>query len=285
MSEHQPVLPCGRHRLDLSFPRVMGILNVTPDSFSDGGRYGALDDALYHAERMLAQGAAIIDVGGESTRPGAASITVQQELDRVVPVVEALVGEFDALVSVDTSTPQVMTQSAALGAGMINDVRALRREGALRAAVDSGLPVCLMHMQGEPGNMQENPRYDQPIEDAVTTFLKKRIDACLAAGLERKRLLLDPGFGFGKTVEHNLRLLNRLTALEALELPLLVGMSRKSMIGKVLGRPLSERLAGGLALTALAVERGARILRVHDVGPSVDVVDMTWAIMQERVLP
>ncbi|QEA40826.1 dihydropteroate synthase [Pistricoccus aurantiacus] len=263
----------------------MGILNVTPDSFSDGGRYGALDDALYHAERMLAQGAAIIDVGGESTRPGAASITVQQELDRVVPVVEALVGEFDALVSVDTSTPQVMTQSAALGAGMINDVRALRREGALRAAVDSGLPVCLMHMQGEPGNMQENPRYDQPIEDAVTTFLKKRIDACLAAGLERKRLLLDPGFGFGKTVEHNLRLLNRLTALEALELPLLVGMSRKSMIGKVLGRPLNERLSGGLALTALAVERGARILRVHDVGPSVDVVDMTWAIMQERVLP
>ncbi|MFD2191921.1 dihydropteroate synthase [Pistricoccus aurantiacus] len=263
----------------------MGILNVTPDSFSDGGRYGALDDALYHAERMLAQGAAIIDVGGESTRPGAASITVQQELDRVVPVVEALVGEFDALVSVDTSTPQVMTQSAALGAGMINDVRALRREGALRAAADSGLPVCLMHMQGEPGDMQENPRYDQPIEDAVTTFLKKRIDACLAAGLERKRLLLDPGFGFGKTVEHNLRLLNRLTALEALELPLLVGMSRKSMIGKVLGRPLSERLAGGLALTALAVERGARILRVHDVGPSVDVVDMTWAIMQERVLP
>ena len=285
MSEHQPVLPCGRHRLDLSFPRVMGILNVTPDSFSDGGRYGALDDALYHAERMLAQGAAIIDVGGESTRPGAASITVQQELDRVVPVVEALVGEFDALVSVDTSTPQVMTQSAALGAGMINDVRALRREGALRAAVDSGLPVCLMHMQGEPGNMQENPRYDQPIEDAVTTFLKKRIDACLAAGLERKRLLLDPGFGFGKTVEHNLRLLNRLTALEALELPLLVGMSRKSMIGKVLGRPLNERLSGGLALTALAVERGARILRVHDVGPSVDVVDMTWAVMQERVLP
>ncbi|MBF8223715.1 dihydropteroate synthase [Halomonas sp. 328] len=283
MSDGQPapLLHCGRHRLDLSYPRVMGILNVTPDSFSDGGRHVALDDALRHAEQMLAEGAAIIDVGGESTRPGAAPVTPQQELDRVAPVVELLVRELDALVSVDTSSPEVMRESASLGAGMINDVRALRRDGALQAAAHSGLPVCLMHMLGEPGDMQVAPHYEGPVEEAVADFLEARVAACLAAGLRRERLLLDPGFGFAKTVEHNLRLLHRMERLQALDLPLLVGMSRKSMIGKVLERPVEERLPGGLALTALAVERGARILRVHDVGPSVDVINMTWAVLQE----
>ncbi|CAM3490055.1 Dihydropteroate synthase [Halomonas lysinitropha] len=274
-------LPCGRHRLDLSFPRIMGILNVTPDSFSDGGRHAVPDDALRHAEQMLAEGAAIIDVGGESTRPGAEPVSVQQELDRVVPVVEALVREFDALVSVDTSTPEVMAATAQAGAGMINDVRNLRREGALSAAVVSGLPVCLMHMIGEPGDMQDDPHYDRPVEEAVATFLAQRVAACEAGGLRRERMLLDPGFGFAKSVEHNLRLLKHMDRLEALGLPLLVGMSRKSMIGKVLGRPVEERLSGSLALSALAVDRGARILRVHDVGPHVDAVNMTWAVLEE----
>ncbi|WP_043530884.1 dihydropteroate synthase [Litchfieldella xinjiangensis] len=278
-------LHCGRHRLDLSYPRVMGILNVTPDSFSDGGRHNILDDALAHAERMLAEGAAIIDVGGESTRPGAQPISEQEELDRVAPVVERLVRDLDALVSVDTSSPAVMTECAALGAGMINDVRALRREGALSAAVRTALPVSLMHMVGEPEDMQQAPQYDGAIESAVEDFLMERVAACEAGGLTRARLLLDPGFGFGKTVEHNLRLLNRLGRLEALGLPLLVGMSRKSMIGKVLERPVEERLPGGLALAALAVERGARILRVHDVGPSVDAINMTWAVLQEGMEP
>ncbi|QOR40485.1 dihydropteroate synthase [Billgrantia diversa] len=274
-------LPCGRHRLDLSYPRVMGILNVTPDSFSDGGRHVAIDDALRHAEGMLAEGAAIIDVGGESTRPGAQAITAQQELDRVAPVVERLVCELDALVSVDTSSPEVMRQTAALGAGMINDVRSLQREGAMEAALGSGLPVCLMHMQGEPQDMQQAPRYDAPIEDAVLSFLEARVAACETAGLRRERLLIDPGFGFGKTVEHNLRLLNRMDRMTRFDLPLLVGLSRKSLIGKVLGRPVEERLPGGLALASLAVERGARILRVHDVGPTMDAVNMTWAVLRE----
>nr|WP_240894111.1 dihydropteroate synthase [Halomonas alimentaria] len=274
-------LMCGRHRLDLSYPRVMGILNVTPDSFSDGGRHVALDDALRHAERMLAEGAAMIDVGGESTRPGADPVSPQEELERVAPVVEALVRELDALVSVDTSCPEVMRESAALGAGMINDVRSLEREGALAAAIGSGLPVCLMHRQGEPRDMQQAPRYDVPIEEAVADYLAARVAECEAAGLRRERLLLDPGFGFGKTVEHNLRLLHRMGRLSELELPLLVGMSRKSMIGKVLERPVEERLPGGLALSTLAVERGARILRVHDVAPTVDAVNMTWAVLKE----
>ncbi|WP_444985533.1 dihydropteroate synthase [Halomonas mongoliensis] len=281
MTSTSAFLTCGRHRLDLSFPRVMGILNVTPDSFSDGGRHVALDDALRHAERMLAEGAAIIDVGGESTRPGAEPVSPAAELDRVAPVVEALVRELDALVSVDTSCPEVMREVAGLGAGLLNDVRSLDREGALAAAIGTGLPVCLMHRQGEPRDMQQAPRYDVPIEEAVVDYLAERVAACEAAGLRRERLLVDPGFGFGKTVEHNLRLLNRMERLAELELPLLVGMSRKSMIGKVLERPVEERLPGGLALSALAVERGARILRVHDVAPSVDAVNMTWAVLKE----
>ena len=274
-------LRCGRHQLDLSYPRVMGILNVTPDSFSDGGRHNALDDALRHAERMLAEGAAVIDIGGESTRPGATPVSPQEELDRVLPVVERLVRELDALVSLDTSQPQVMREAASLGAGMINDVRGLRWPGALEAAAVSGLPGCLMHMGGEPTDMQLSPHYDMPIEDAVAAFFETRIAECEAAGLRRDRLVLDPGFGFGKRVEHNLRLLNRMQQLTDFGLPLLVGMSRKSMIGKVLARPVEERLPGGLALATMAVERGARIVRVHDVGPTVDAVNMTWAVLQE----
>ncbi|MGP9568961.1 dihydropteroate synthase [Halomonas sp. AOP5-B2-8] len=278
-------LRCGRHLLDLSFPRVMGILNVTPDSFSDGGQHVALDDALRHAEQMLAEGAAIIDVGGESTRPGALAIGSQEELDRVAPVVERLVRELDALVSVDTSCPAVMREASGLGAGMINDVRALEREGALLAALGSGLPVCLMHRQGEPQDMQQAPNYQQPVEVEVAEYLARRVAECEAAGLRRNRLLIDPGFGFGKTVEHNLRLLKYMASLQALGLPLLVGMSRKSMIGKVLGRPVEERLFGGVALAAMAVERGANILRVHDVAATVDAVNMTWAVLQEGCEP
>ncbi|QNU63268.1 dihydropteroate synthase [Vreelandella titanicae] len=284
-AENALQLRCGRHLLDLSFPRVMGILNVTPDSFSDGGQHVALDDALRHAERMLAEGAAMIDVGGESTRPGATPVSPQEELDRVAPVVEVLVRELDALVSVDTSCPTVIREASELGAGMINDVRALEREGALLAAVGSGLPVCLMHRQGEPQDMQQSPTYQRPIEEEVADYLARRIAECEAAGLRRNRLLVDPGFGFGKTVEHNLRLLKYMESLQSLELPVLVGMSRKSMIGKVLGRPVEERLSGGLALAAMAVERGANILRVHDVAATVDAVNMAWAVLQEGCEP
>ncbi|MBZ9558283.1 dihydropteroate synthase [Halomonas coralii] len=263
----------------------MGILNVTPDSFSDGGRFAVRDDALRHAEAMLAEGAAIIDVGGESTRPGAEPVPEQAELDRVVPIVEALVHELDALVSVDTSSPEVMRAVSDAGAGMLNDVRALRRPAALEVAAASGLPVCLMHMLGEPGDMQQAADYAEPVEQAVATFLAERIAACEKAGIRRERLILDPGFGFAKTVAHNLRLLNRLDTLADFGLPVLAGMSRKRMIGQVLDRPVEERLAGGLALSTLAVERGARILRVHDVGPSVDAINMTWAVLQEGAEP
>lgn len=281
MPTSSAMLSCGRHRLDLSYPHIMGILNVTPDSFSDGGRHLATDDALRHAEQMIAEGAAIIDVGGESTRPGAEAVSVQQEMDRVLPVVEVLVRELDALVSVDTSTSEVMREAAHAGAGMINDVRNLRREGAMQAAVATGLPVVLMHMLGEPGDMQNAPHYEGAVEDEVMAFLAQRVAACEASGLRRERILLDPGFGFAKTVEHNLRLLHRMEKLQELELPLLVGMSRKSMIGKVLERPVEERLPGSLALSALAVERGARILRVHDVAAHVDAVNMAWAVLEE----
>ncbi|WP_232822121.1 dihydropteroate synthase [Salinicola sp. CR57] len=275
-------LRCGHHDLDLSRPRVMGILNVTPDSFSDGNRHRELDDARRHAERLLREGADIIDVGGESTRPGAEPVPLEEERDRVLPVVETLVREFDALVSVDTSTPELIRGAAAAGAGMLNDVRSLTRPGALAAAAGTELPVCLMHMRGEPGTMQQAPYYAEPIEMAVIEFLRQRVTACAQAGIPRERLLIDPGFGFAKTLEHNLRLLNRLSALEALDLPLLVGMSRKSMIGQALCRPVDQRLPGGLALSVMAVERGARIVRVHDVAATVDAIDMAWAVLQER---
>lgn len=277
-------LECAGHLLDLSRPRVMGILNVTPDSFSDGGRSATLDAALRNAEQMMADGAAMIDVGGESTRPGATPVSTEEELERVCPVVERLVSELGALVSIDTSNPHVMRETARLGAGMINDVRALNRDGALEAAADSGLPVCLMHMRGEPDTMQQDTHYAQSIEQEVRTFLAERIAACEAAGIARERLLLDPGFGFGKSLQDNLRLYHRMAQLHEFNLPLLIGTSRKSMIGNALGRAVEDRLAGNLALTALAVRDGARLFRVHDVAPTVDAVDMAWAVLQEGTI-
>lgn len=255
----------------------MGILNVTPDSFSDGGRYDRLDDALRHAERMVREGATLIDVGGESTRSGARSVSPTEELERVAPVVERIARELDVVISVDTSTPAVMRETARLGAGLINDVRSLQRDGALDAAVDSGLAVCLMHMRGEPQTMQDAPAYQDVVAE-VGAFLQERVDACVAAGIDRERLLLDPGFGFAKTLEHNLVLFRHLRALHGLGLPLLVGVSRKSMIGKVLGREVDERLYGSLALAALALAKGARIIRVHDVAATVDVMRMISAV-------
>lgn len=277
-ADHGPRLPCGDRELDLSRTHVMGILNTTPDSFSDGGQYQQLDAALRHVERMLEEGATLIDVGGESTRPGADPVSVDQELQRVVPVVEAIKARFDTIVSIDTSTPEVMRDSAVVGAGLINDVRALLRPGALQAAAQSGLPVCLMHMRGDPKSMQDAPRYESILNE-VGRFLSERVEACEQAGIAREKLLLDPGFGFGKTLEHNLELFAQMHLLQPQGLPLLVGVSRKSMIGQLLQRPVEERLAGGLALTSLAVARGARIIRAHDVAATVDAVRMTEAVL------
>jgi len=255
----------------------MGILNVTPDSFSDGGRFNQLDAAMRHAEAMVLAGATLIDVGGESTRPGARVVSPLEELERVAAIVERIARELDVIISVDTSTPAVMRETARLGAGLINDVRSLQRDGALDAAAATGLPVCLMHMLGEPGNMQDNPHYDDLVGD-VSGFLAERIAQCAAAGIPPDRIVLDPGFGFAKTLQHNLSLFKHMESLHALGRPLLVGVSRKSMIGLALNRPVGERLYGGLALAALAMTKGARILRVHDVAETVDVVRMIAAV-------
>ncbi|AJE14328.1 dihydropteroate synthase [Stutzerimonas balearica] len=273
----QTRLTFGSRVLDLARPQVMGILNVTPDSFSDGGRFTGRDAALRHAAQMVAAGATFIDVGGESTRPGARQVSPTEELERVAPVVEAIARDLDVVISVDTSTPAVMREVARLGAGLINDVRSLQRDGALDAAAATGLPVCLMHMLGEPADMQDDPRYEN-VTAEVRQFLAARMDACEAAGIARERIILDPGFGFAKTVEHNLSLFKNLQQLEALGRPLLVGVSRKSMIGKVLGREVDGRLYGSLALAALAVAKGASIIRVHDVAETVDVVRMIAAV-------
>ncbi|MFI8480889.1 dihydropteroate synthase [Pseudomonas sp. NPDC078700] len=270
-------LPCGGRLLDLSRTQVMGILNVTPDSFSDGGRFSHRDSALRHAEAMWRAGATLIDIGGESTRPGALVVSAEQELERVAPVVEAIAAELDVIISVDTSTPAVMIEAGRLGAGLINDVRSLQREGALEAAAATGLPVCLMHMRGEPTTMQQNPQYADVVAE-VEGFLRERMLACAGAGIGSDKLLLDPGFGFAKTLEHNLSLFRRMELLHALGRPLLVGVSRKSMIGKVLGHEVSGRLSGSLALAALAAAKGAHILRVHDVAETVDVVRMLAAV-------
>ena len=284
MSPFVTSLGCGKHLLDLTRPVVMGILNTTPDSFSDGGSYYknhrlSLDLALRRAEQMLLDGAQIIDVGGESTRPGAPIVSVQEELDRVIPVVEAVVGQLGALVSVDTSSASVIRESASRGASLINDVRALQREGAVAAAAETGLPVCLMHMQGEPDTMQQNPNYSDVVEQ-VFGFLEARLAVCQAAGIAREQILLDPGFGFGKTLAHNLALLKHLPEFARFGLPLLVGMSRKSMVAQLLGRPVEQRLAGSLALAMLAAERGAAIIRVHDVAETVDVLKVLAAVNQ-----
>ena len=271
------VLQCGQRALDLSQPHVMGILNVTPDSFSDGGRYNKLDDALARALQMQALGASIVDIGGESTRPGAAHVSPQEELDRVAPLVERIAQECDMVISVDTSTPIVMQESARLGAGLINDVRSLRREGALEVAAATGLPVCLMHMCGEPQTMQNQPYYeDVATEGAV--FLQERIQACAQVGIGAERIILDPGFGFAKNTQHNYELFKRLPELHQLKLPLLIGVSRKSMVGHVLDKPVDQRLSGSLALAVMAMERGAKILRVHDVAETMDVLKIFNAV-------
>lgn len=280
-------LVCGRHTLDLDRTQVMGILNVTPDSFSDGGKLYessqlSLDQAVRRAAIMVSEGATIIDVGGESTRPGAAPVSREEEIARVIPVVERLNSELDVVVSVDTSSPEVISEAAKVGAGLINDVRALGKPGALDAAAATDLPICLMHMQGSPATMQAAPAYDDVLDD-VAAFLKQRVKDCEAVGIAKERLILDPGFGFGKSIEHNLRLLNNLDALHALGLPLLIGTSRKSMIDHVLHRPVDQRLAGSLATVAISVMQGAQIIRVHDVAETVDVVRMTEAVRNESI--
>jgi dihydropteroate synthase len=274
---HPTRLPCGNRVLDLSRTHVMGILNITPDSFSDGGRFAQRDLALRHAEAMMLAGATLIDVGGESTRPGARSVSPVEELERVAPVVEAISAELDVIISVDTSTPAVIRETARLGAGLINDVRSLRRDGALDAAVATGLPVCLMHMRGEPTDMQNDPQYTDLVGE-VSSFLRERMEECVAAGIPVENIILDPGFGFAKTLEHNLSLFKHMEALHALGRPLLVGVSRKSMIGRVLDKPVDQRLNGALALAAMAMVKGAKILRVHDVPETVDVVRMIAAV-------
>jgi len=255
----------------------MGILNVTPDSFSDGGKFNALDAAVQQAADMLQQGATIIDVGGESTRPGAVEVSVNEELDRVIPVIEKIANELDVIISIDTSKAEVISEAVKAGAGFINDVNALQAEGALDAAVESKLPVCLMHMQGKPRTMQANPVY-QNITNDVLSFLTARIDACVNAGITKDKLLIDPGFGFGKTLEHNLQLMHDLAEFEKLACPLLVGVSRKTMIGKILDVDVNDRLIGSVALETLAVWNGADIIRAHDVKAAVEAVKIAIAV-------
>lgn len=266
--------------LDLRYPRVMGILNVTPDSFSDGGQYNTLSAALQHASAMVNAGASIIDVGGESTRPGAAAVSVQQELDRVIPVIQALVQRFEVWISVDTSQPEVMREAAKAGVHLINDIRALTQDGALQAVAQSGLPVCLMHMQGQPGTMQQTPHYQDVVAE-VKQFLSERIACCQASGIEKQRIVIDPGFGFGKNLCHNYQLLARLDEFHQLGVPLLAGMSRKSMVGQLLNVAPEERLAGSLACAVVAVMKGAQIIRVHEVKPTVDAVRVVEACLSE----
>jgi dihydropteroate synthase len=271
------LLRCADKTLDLSAPVVMGVLNVTPDSFSDGGRFLSPDAAAEQGLRMAAEGAALIDIGGESTRPGADPVGVDEQLRRVLPVIERVRAATTAVISIDTSQPEVMRAAAAAGAGLINDVRALRAPGALEAAARSGCAVCLMHMQGEPRTMQLAPSYDDVVNE-VKAFLAERVHSCAAAGLGPGRLLIDPGFGFGKTLAHNLTLLRRLEELSADGLPVLVGLSRKSMVGKLTGRTEGERVNGSVVLAVVAVLKGARVVRAHDVAPTVEALKLVAAV-------
>lgn len=267
--------------IDLSCPQVMGILNVTPDSFSDGGQHNTLDKALFHAQDMIVAGATFIDVGGESTRPGADEVSVAEELERVVPVVEALSQRFEVWISVDTSKPEVITAAAAAGAHLINDVRSLQEPGALAAAAATQLPVCLMHMQGLPQTMQQDPHYDDLMKD-VFTFFQHHLGRCTAGGIPREQILLDPGFGFGKNLQHNYSLLAQMESLHQFGLPLLVGMSRKSMIGQLLNVPPKERVYGSVACAVIAALKGARIIRVHDVKATVDAMRVVEATLSAK---
>ena len=257
----------------------MGILNVTPDSFSDGGRYTNLTAALRHAESMHTAGASLIDIGGESTRPGAATISAQQELDRVIPVIEAVQARIDVVISIDTSKPIVMREAVQAGAGLINDVNALQAEQALETAIQLDVPVCLMHKQGEPGNMQHNPQYTNVVEE-VRTYLQARAALLQQAGMLSHHIVLDPGFGFGKKLEHNLALLHQLNTLTTIGHPVLVGLSRKSMLGALTGRATTDRLAASITAAVIALQQGANILRVHDVAPTADAINIWSAVNQ-----
>ena len=262
----------------------MGVINVTPDSFSDGGslyqgNQVAIDRAIDRASKMVVDGVAFLDVGGESTRPGADVVSVEEELARVIPVVEALHARFPVVVSIDTSNAEVMQTAVAAGAGLINDVRALQNEGALAAAAAAQVPICLMHIQGEPKNMQSAPYYDDVVHD-IAEYFRLRIEACAAVGIDRNCLIIDPGFGFGKLLDHNLTLLKRLAELQSFDLPILVGMSRKRMIGAVLDKPIDKRIFGGLALAVHAFERGATIVRTHDIEPTIDALRMAHAVLK-----
>ncbi|WP_442798833.1 dihydropteroate synthase [Pantoea vagans] len=267
--------------LDLSFPHVMGILNVTPDSFSDGGKHNALVDALTHTNEMVNAGATIIDVGGESTRPGADEVSVEEELERVIPVIDAIAQRFEVWISVDTSKADVIREAARVGAHIINDVRSLSEPGALEAAAATGLPVCLMHMQGEPRTMQQAPVYENILSE-VDTYFAQQIARCEAAGIKKEQLILDPGFGFGKNLSHNYELLAHLSDFHYFGLPLLVGMSRKSMIGQLLNVGPSQRLTGSLSCAVIAAMQGAQIIRAHDVKETAEAMRVVEATRRAK---
>ncbi|EKJ0151543.1 dihydropteroate synthase [Morganella morganii] len=262
--------------LSLSTPQVMGILNVTPDSFSDGGTHNTPAKALEHARKMIAEGATIIDIGGESTRPGAAEVSPEQEAERVIPVVAAIARESDVWISVDTSKALVIREAANAGAHILNDIRSFSEPGALQAAAQSGLPVCVMHMQGEPRTMQQAPHYQNVVRE-VYTYLEAQVARCVAAGIEKNHIILDPGFGFGKTLTHNYQLLDKLDLFHNLGLPVLAGMSRKSMIGQLMDIPPDERVAGSVACAVIAAMKGAQIIRVHDVKETVQAMKVVEA--------
>ncbi|WP_038219401.1 dihydropteroate synthase [Vibrio scophthalmi] len=267
--------------LDLSQPHVMAILNVTPDSFSDGGQFHSLDNALMQAEKMITAGVSIIDIGGESTRPGAPDVTLEEELARVIPVIKAIRAKYDVWISIDTSKAEVMRQAIAAGADIINDVRSLREPGALEVAAHAGLPICLMHMQGQPRSMQTNPHYDDLLQE-VGDFLQERIDACEAVGIAREQLILDPGFGFGKTLAHNYQMLAHLERFHQFNLPLLAGMSRKSMLFKLLDKAPSECVAASVSCATIAAMKGAQIIRVHDFEQTLDAVKVVSATLNNK---
>ena len=277
MFDTTPSLDCAGRKLLLDRARIMGIINVTPDSFSDGGLHATTEAAVALGLKLAEEGADILDVGGESTRPGADEVSLEEELRRVVPVIEQLARQTTLPISVDTSKPEVMRAAVAAGAGMVNDVHALRREGALDAAAALGVPVCLMHMQGEPRSMQADPHYEDVVAE-VHGFFTQRLFACEMAGISKKKLLIDPGFGFGKTLEHNLRLLRQLSRFTELGVPVLAGVSRKSMLGQVTGRPMEQRRAGSVAAALIAVQNGAAIVRVHEVAATLDALKIWNAV-------
>lgn len=277
MAEHFKLL-CGRFQLELNRPHVMGIVNVTPDSFSDGGRYASTDLAVAHAQALIAEGADILDIGGESTRPGAEPVSLKEELKRVIPVIEALKPVTTVPISIDTYKPEVMRAAIAAGADMVNDVCALQKPGALEVVANSDVGICLMHMQGEPQTMQLNPSYHDVVNE-VKQFLVERVAACHARGVANARILLDPGFGFGKTTAHNIALIQHLDSFAELELPLLVGLSRKSVLGRIAGGDEQQRLYAGLAASVISVMKGVNIVRVHDVKATVDALKVVAAVI------